>query len=442
MRDVRSQSVEILCDGGGQRRKSLAAAFTGLPWRLLLGTALPCLLLFILAGPGFAQAGKDGASNQEEEKFKGVDPYTKGDPETLQKAGYKSLAPFSFAQGISAEEMHEVLGGIEVLWAETAHFKICSSLKTYKSKSDSPENEALDKDLALLAKRIPGFRPLKRNQQDPWLRLHLYALRLEMLYEEFCARTGFRDADFPPLGTTNTMGSGPYLGQKLKPTILLAEKRSALGRFNLRYAKSEESGSHRAQLEGGSIFFGISAESMREAGFELDIAMHCAIVAGVTANMLDGLRDSYWATPLWFDMGLGHWFSRRVDKRFTYYANGTSRYTDDDLSEWQPRVRGLVDNKFPYSWQDMLETLDWKQLTPQAHMLMWSRVDWMLQQEGKTLRAFMEPISVPLTQSSPEERNKAQVERATKGLSDCFGQSVADLDRTWATWVLKTYARK
>ncbi|HTF90077.1 MAG TPA: hypothetical protein VK843_16805 [Planctomycetota bacterium] len=401
--------------------------------------AVRVLAFFLLAATLFAQSGKDRGSNEAEEKFKPVDPYTKGDPELVKQAGYVRLEPFSFGEGVQAQDVVDALGGVDLLWAETAHFKICSTLQTYKSKGDQKENAAIEKDLAQLVRKLPGAKAAKVGKLDPWIRLHLYALRLERLYSEFCERTGFKDADFPAVGTTSSMGSGPYLGQKFKPTILLAEKKSAVGRMNHTFGKMEESEARRFNI-GGSMFFGISAEGLRDGGYELETALHCALAENVIGNLLDGLRDSAWATPLWLDMGMGHWFSRRIDTRFTYYAEGTARYLDDPkANNWQPRVRGLVENKVPYTWNEMLTNLDWAQFTPQSHLLIWSRVDWMMQQPPASVRKFLEPITVALPSSTPAERIKVQVARATAGLEAGFGKSPEECEAVWTAWVLKTY---
>ena len=410
--------------------------------RTFLAFLTACAICCLCCLPCNAQSGKDGPVGAAEEDFKEVDPYTKGDVELQRRAGYVSLRPFAWGEGIQGQEVIEVLGGVDLLWAETAHFKICSSLKSYKRKPDSQENLRVEKELEQLARRMPGFKLPKGGKLDPWLRLHLYAQRLEQLYTEFCERTGFSDADFANTALVPGQGSGPYLGQKLKPTVLLAEKSSALGRFNRRYLKVDEEKSYRYVLPGGSMYLGISAEAMRENGYELDTALYCALAAGVVANMLDGLRDSYWATPLWFDLGLGHWFSRRIDERFTYYASGTMRYLDDDLHEWQPRVRGLVDNKFPYSWRDMLGSLEWSQFNAQNHMLIWSRVDWLLQLKAGKMRAFLEPLSVPLPQGTKAEIAAIQLQRATAALQAGFGMTPEACEAAWSAWVLKTYARK
>ena len=123
----------------------------------LFELAARVLFSLIAASAAFAQTGKEGASNQAEEKFKEVDPYTKGDADLVRQAGYKSLRPSSFAQDIQAQDMLELLGGIELVWAETEHFKICSSLQTYKSKGDPRENAALEKELVVLTRKIPDW---------------------------------------------------------------------------------------------------------------------------------------------------------------------------------------------------------------------------------------------------------------------------------------------
>jgi hypothetical protein len=63
-------------------------------------------------------------------------------------------------------------------------------------------------------------------------------------------------------------------------------------------------------------------------------------------------------------------FATLIEKKFydgvifhRVIDGGTTRHLGDDLHEWQPRVRGLVSNDFEYSWNDMLNTLEWAQLT-------------------------------------------------------------------------------
>ena len=105
-------------------------------------------------------------------------------------------------------------------------------------------------------------------------------------------------------------------------------------------------------------------------------------------------------------------------------------------------MRGLVTNEFEYSWREMLETLEWAQFTPQAHMLIWSRVDWMLQQPGAKLRAFLMPLTERMPQGTKQELAAVQVQRAAAALEVGFGMTPEQCETAWRAWVAKTYARK
>src|SRR5438876_763901 len=116
--------------GGG--RSSLAALC------LLVAALLSC------AGSALAQSQK---SEDKDEAFEKVDPYTKGESPALDKAGYFSFGPFPFAENIKTADIEEALGGQRILWVETAHFKLGSTLRTYKLKGDPREDKKLDEEL-------------------------------------------------------------------------------------------------------------------------------------------------------------------------------------------------------------------------------------------------------------------------------------------------------
>jgi hypothetical protein len=90
----------------------------------------------------------------------------------------------------------------------------------------------------------------------------------------------------------------------------------------------------------------------------------------------------------------------------------------------------------------MLETLEWDQLTPQAHLLIWSRIDWMLQLKDANMRAFLEPVTVNLLPGTKAEIVTVQVERATAGFVAGFGRTPEQCEAEWRAWVLKTYGKK
>ena len=190
------------------------------------------------------------------------------------------------------------------------------------------------------------------------------------------------------------------------------------------------------------MFLGTSAEFVRACGYELDAALHCALAADLAMNLVDGFHDNRGACALWFKLGLGTWFSRRIDERWTLYASGTTLTFGDDSWKWVPRVRALVSNGFAVPWSKMLDWKKWEEIEAQDHMVLWSRVDWMLSRKDAHLRAFLAGISDSLAGVPDEERPSIELARQVAALGNGLGGSPAELDEAWKQAVLKKPSRK
>lgn len=419
----------------------LAAALVRRSRRDLLFAALA----LFCAGPTLAALplAQIPDEDSKEEPFEKIDPYTKGERAGLDRAGYISLGPFLFAEGIKTQDIEETLGGIQVLWVETEHFKLGSTLKTYKLEGDAREKRRLEKELERSKPKFDEFKP-PRGKLDPWLRLHLYAQRLEDLHADFRARFAIADADFDARKRKPGMlymGEGPHLGMEMKFTVLLTEKASSLGRFGKRYLDWEVKCYGRALLPGGSMFLCASAEGLRQCGYDLDEALACLVVSEETHCLVDGFRKSC-APPLWFKYGLAHFFSRRIDERFTITAANTTREFGDESWKWEPRVCGLVANGVALPWSEMLAWRKWDDIKSQGHMLAWSRVSWLLSRKDADLRAFLMGVSDSLVPVPEAERAQMIEARTRSSAKAAFGKTIEELDEDWKQFVLKSYPRK
>lgn len=397
------------------------------------------VLAFALAPLAFGQ----GTSKPE--PFEAVDPYTRGEPKALEKAGYVTLAPVEWAQGIRTDEVKETLGGIDVLWIETAHFRIGSSLEPYKPPADPQEDDKLDAELLRLKKKLARFKD-PRNKIDPWMRAHLYAQRIEDVYAAFEKSFGLSAADFPAAADRRQpdptkLGVGPYLGLERKFTVLLLEKTSSLARFAKRYGDREERPWDRFLLPGGTMFLGVSAEGMRQHGFELDSAMHCVVASELTHNFVNGFRDSWSSSPLWLECGLAHAASRRVDERFVPTAMGAPSADDPDAWKWEPRVRGLVENGVAKPWSEMLAWKEWDDVKIQGHLVAWSRAAWLLEKEPAALKAFLIAVTEPLPEGEGASLQEAAVEREGKACEKAFGKPLDAVEAEWKKHVQRRYAK-
>lgn len=392
--------------------------------------ACACLIAGVLAPAVSAQHGEKA----EVEVFEAVDPYTKGEREKVQRLGYVTYGPFPWVGPHRTPDVTETMGGIEVLWVETEHFRIGSSLNTYRIPNDKRERELIEADLELLEQRLGRLKPPKKSL-DPWLRLHLYAQRVEGLYADFCERFGLTPEDFPE--------GAPYLGKKHKFLVLLCERKSSFGRFMRRYGDVETDTSYRFSFPDGGIFFGINAESLRESGLGLDSAMTCALTHGVIINFVDAYKQNLHRAPYWWKYGLAHWYSRNIDPRWTTgigLASGAAQGADDWI--WQPRVYKLVKNDFFASTEEMFSWRKYDQMDAFAHLVTWSKTDYLLSREDADLEGFLDAICKLDPEGSDEQVTLALVERQTQALKACFDLTPEELDRAWAKHVLKRYDRK
>src|SRR5687767_12703325 len=113
----------------------LAAPTTAFPW-----TALPWLSLL---GASAAARPQDESDTSLEE-FDKLDPYTKADKAVMARLGYVSFGPFHWAGDQSSLDVQDALGGVPMIFIETAHFRLASTLETYRLIGDRPERESLE----------------------------------------------------------------------------------------------------------------------------------------------------------------------------------------------------------------------------------------------------------------------------------------------------------
>jgi len=126
----------------------------------------------------YTTSAQTQGQDAKEEAFDKVDPYTRGDPKAMERSGYVvSYGPFAWAEGVRTTDVAEAIGGGDVLWLETPHFKIGSTLASYHLHNDVREQKALEAEFTRLKSKLSGFGQV-HNRLDPWLRFHLFALRL------------------------------------------------------------------------------------------------------------------------------------------------------------------------------------------------------------------------------------------------------------------------
>jgi hypothetical protein len=383
----------------------------------------------------------------EIEPFPSVDPYTKNDPGALEKAGYVSFGPFRFGDDHTTEQIESVLGGMPIIWVETAHFKLGSGLPECDVGVEKRDKERVKAELEQLRQLLPDVKT-KPKKLDPWLRLHLFALRLEELYADFQQRFGVKDADFPTAPPDPAkpapgpyMGQGRYLGMPSKFAVLIFDKKTSLGRYSSVYLGMTLESSYRWLFpETGSLLY-LTATDLHDADYQSDAAIGCDVISGVTKNLANGFRYYAHVVPFYWSEGLAHWFSRRFDPRYHFFT-GTdpSRIRTRDEWNWEPSVRARVKNEvFPptaqmLAWEDP-NALEWAD-----HVILWSRVDYLMAREDGAGSKLMRYLKDPLPPGRPTE--DAVHERSLQAFQEATGQDPAAFDAAWCDWVEENYPAK
>lgn len=389
------------------------------------------------------------AAQGEIKPFPKIDPYTKNAPEAITKAGYASFGPFRFGDNHTTTQIEETLGGIPLIWVETEHFKLGSGLPEYTIRDDAREKERLKTELERLAKRLPDLKPGKLKKIDPWLRMHLYAQRLEELYATFLTEFGLQESQFPSAPpdpkkkpTASYMGEGRYLGMAAKYTVLLFDKKSAHARYSSVHLGQELKGPTRWHFATIDSWLFLTANEFLEGLYANDSALACDLISGVSQNLAMGYRGYRASMPFALSEGIAHWFSRQFDPRYHIFSGFDQ--TNVRLKEewkWAPLVRARVEHKIFPTLDAMLEWSDAEALEWADHLMLWSRMDYLLAREdgaaGRLLHALKEPPAVRGNATPAELAARARV-----AFQKTTGSELAELDAKWSEWVLKTYPKK
>lgn len=119
------------------------------PW--LVAVALITALASI---PSVCHAQKRKAPNYKAGYWK-TDPYTKNDKAVMKKLGYKSFGPFPWGDDHSSADIAKMFPDRKLLFVETAHFRIVSSLPAYAMPRGAKlEKKILKADLTELKKSL------------------------------------------------------------------------------------------------------------------------------------------------------------------------------------------------------------------------------------------------------------------------------------------------
>lgn len=379
-----------------------------------------------------------------------IDPYTRNQPEAMRRMGYTSFAPVAFGQrgrtAVTSDDIDEHLHYSRFLWVETRHFIIGTDVGTYKIGGDKAQKRKVRAELTEMKQRsgIKKINP-KSTRLGPWLRLHLYAQRLENHYARMQYWLDVRDMDFPA-GPSQRIageyrGEGPYLGQRGKFLTLICEGDATLRDYLRNFVGTQTTGSQRWLFQKvDSLLYAVAVDAAAEdQRLRDDTALHANMVFGTTHNMLDGLRHYNYHLPVWINEGLAHYFERLISEKDNTFTKDEG--TDAEMGtswRWKKRVKELIvrDEMAPFS--ELMTWREFGQIDFAGHLAIWSRWDYLTTLGPGKLGAFLGKLK-SLIDVEGAHSNSHLVDETRTQLRKIYGLNPLSLDIRWREWVRANY---
>jgi hypothetical protein len=400
--------------------------------------ALPVAALLLLVALAPSLSAQRRGEEPDYEDFEEVCPYTKGERELEKKLGYARVGPMPWRGAADSRAVQENCGGVPMIFVETEHFRIASTLNTYRIPNDRDERARLKEEIDRLEEKVGRLKAPKR-ELDPWLRVHLFAQRAEDVYREFHEDWGIDPASYS--------AQGPHLGYPNKILLLLCERKSEYGRYLKIYEDSEVEYSYRTGWSGEGMIVCVSSEAITEnwkdeKEMPFDSMLTGLVRCCLAANLIDCWNGNLFRAPTWLVYGYAHIVQKRFDSRFPFFDGRTTIYgLEDDKTEWKPRVRNLVGNDFFASSPKMFGWTKYGDLNQRDHIVSWSKLSYLLEERDGDRAAFL-TACCPRAKYGSEPDAEARAALQAAALEEHFGLTPAGLDEEWARWVKKTYPRK
>ncbi|MCA8943957.1 MAG: hypothetical protein KDB80_15440, partial [Planctomycetes bacterium] len=331
---------------------------------------------------------------------------------------------------------------------ETPHFRLGVSLPKWKVPAHPKEmRNRIREELAELATRLPKVKP-KAKELDPWLRAHIYALRLEKLYADFLELVGktddaFPTADAPQPPGTDSLGRGPYLGAKSKFQVMILTKEADCQRFLTTFTGADGSGPSRWYLAEPDAFVFATAIKFTDGAYEDDTALYCHLAFNIVHNLVDAYRGYYYRPTAWWQEGYAHWVRRKISDEFNTFSEiADSSERVFRYQDWERRVSALIKQDLERPMSDLAVRFDLKGMKFFDHLGMWSRVDFLMDRDSAAFGKFITAVKGCVTTQGTAAPQDYQLQVQERALKECFELDLETFDAAWKAWAKKAYKGK
>ncbi|MFO1053190.1 MAG: hypothetical protein U1F36_13335 [Planctomycetota bacterium] len=383
-----------------------------------------------------------------------IDPYTHNDPKLLEKVGYVSYGGFEFGQrgtkAVTTEDIDKAMPGSQILWVETPHFRLGSTLESWTVPLEPDVRGKIRGELTRLQER--GFERIneKTRSLDPWLRLHLYAMRLEDHYAVMQSWLGVTDATFPKdeedrkTRIGDYTGEGPFLGQKNKYLFLLFQGFPEYENYLATFTGRRTIGGQQWNFKDvDSLLYACAADNPNEDGrLKDDVGLHGHVVFSETHNLINGYLHYNFDLPVWMREAPAHWFERQISPRYNSFTRSEGA-APIEARQWRfdLETRKLLGNGKFTAFADIMKRRDFGEFDFPDHVTIWSRQDYLMSLGKEKFAKFMRLAKAQVDPLTGQTMGDI-VEGTRMALREAYGLSPLSLEEKWRAWVLETYPTK
>lgn len=360
-----------------------------------------------------------------------VCPWCKNDPELMAKAGVLSHGPIPIGPKGSADIVANLP---TTLWVflETAHLRWASSLGT--ATVDLKDKPRVEAELARLRVLLPTV-PEKVKKLDPYLRLHLFAMRGEEFYARFQKLLRVTDADFPAQRQAQGpyMGNGRFLGEADKFEVVIHNVRATHVPFTQSFTGAGVTDAVRWHFRDlHKLIVSVPAE---EPDLRQDKWLFPHIAHNLSHLFFCAYKHFNYDPPVWIDEGLAHAMEKEIEpESMTTDGEEGSLHDTTGPPDWVKAARGILASGKDRSLADLLHAKEFAELDMPANIMAWSKVRFLIDTEPERFAKFLGVVKGQLDDKGVPNGQKLDDLQRT-ALRDLWGWSPADLDAAWRAWL-------
>ncbi len=358
-------------------------------------------------------------------------PWCKNDPALMAKAGLVSHGPIPVGPHGSEAIVRDLPAG---LWcfAETAHLRWASALGWMTVELDDKKRVLAELDrLRVLLPDIPK----EPKRLDPWLRLHLLAMKGEEFYARFEKLLQVTDADFPESRQMDKpfMGNGKYLGEKEKFDVVVHSTRSTHFLFTKEFSGAQVTETLRWHFKDPhKLLLSVPAE---DPDLKKDKWLWPHVVHNLSHVMFCAYKHFSYDPPIWIDEGLALAMEKEAEPESTTHEGeeGSLRETKGP-KDFALAAKRLVATSKPRSLAELTEVKEFGELSQEDQVAVWSRVRFLIEARPEECAKLLGGIKGQLDEKKlPSGTDLPGLQR--KLLQEIAGWTTFSFDDAWKTWV-------